>query len=661
MKKKLFTLLSLLMLFVCGVSAQIYKSFEETTVFYTDTTNCKQGFADKWMHDGTNAGTFSHKAQQSMTIDPVTDGDMNTKLNSLTIKQANGVKALVVYVKGITEVKAYTKNTNGSETRKLSMDITADGGTTTVTNPNAPSTCVISTSGALDATKEYKITFYASGDLCLYALKFIVPSGPSSDATIKSLTVNDETLTATDGVYSIELPNSYTEATVPVVITPNSDKAVVTVSTDINVNIIAGAYQASVAVPSNVTITVTPETGEGDAVTYTLNVTKAATASSDNSLASVTLDGEALTADTDGNYTKDIPFAYAGELLVAATATDAAAEVNITNNTPTIVAGAFAVVTIKVTAENKGEKEYTVTINRIAASTACELTAFSINGFAGTIDGRNVTLKVVEGYDFSHTPVMSVSSLATAAWDKDTQKVTVTAESGAVAEYTVSVATEYIQPYTVESDYELSFAAETYTNLVEWIYGAPYNQGLAALETSGVGGYELKKENDPVNIAAGTNILNIYLSKCATLTLKVGATGGRNLVAKIGNTECGKLAIDSSNKNKVLDLACTVNSADPVVVSVAATGATGGTRIYGMSVTSYQGGSSIDSEVSEDAMVIYAIDGMLHISAAKAQVTNVYGIDGRLVKVAELVEGDNAIDGLAKGMYLVNNQKVVIK
>ena len=60
-------------------------------------------------------------------------------------------------------------------------------------------------------------------------------------------------------------------------------------------------------------------------------------------------------------------------------------------------------------------------------------------------------------------------------------------------------------------------------------------------------------------------------------------------------------------------------------------------------------------------MTVYSVDGIVYVSVAKAQVANIYGIDGRLVKVVELNEGDNTISGLSNGIYLINNKKVVIK
>lgn len=58
---------------------------------------------------------------------------------------------------------------------------------------------------------------------------------------------------------------------------------------------------------------------------------------------------------------------------------------------------------------------------------------------------------------------------------------------------------------------------------------------------------------------------------------------------------------------------------------------------------------------------VMAVDGALQIMTDKAQPIHVYGIDGRRVSSVMATEGTTTVNGLAKGVYVVNNQKVVIK
>ena len=55
------------------------------------------------------------------------------------------------------------------------------------------------------------------------------------------------------------------------------------------------------------------------------------------------------------------------------------------------------------------------------------------------------------------------------------------------------------------------------------------------------------------------------------------------------------------------------------------------------------------------------MNGALIINTDKAQTVQLYSIEGRMVTAVELTEGENIINGLAKGIYLMKNQKVIIK
>lgn len=63
---------------------------------------------------------------------------------------------------------------------------------------------------------------------------------------------------------------------------------------------------------------------------------------------------------------------------------------------------------------------------------------------------------------------------------------------------------------------------------------------------------------------------------------------------------------------------------------------------------------------SEKNFRYYSENGTLHIISNKAQSIIIYGIDGRLVQKMELVEGEN-LTNLPKGIYIVNNQKIIVK
>ena len=75
------------------------------------------------------------------------------------------------------------------------------------------------------------------------------------------------------------------------------------------------------------------------------------------------------------------------------------------------------------------------------------------------------------------------------------------------------------------------------------------------------------------------------------------------------------------------------------------------------------GGSTtgINDAIAENDLRIYANNGSIEIVSGKAQQVNIFGIDGRLVRTIYLTEGTNTVPGIGQGIYLINNQKVLVK
>jgi hypothetical protein len=75
------------------------------------------------------------------------------------------------------------------------------------------------------------------------------------------------------------------------------------------------------------------------------------------------------------------------------------------------------------------------------------------------------------------------------------------------------------------------------------------------------------------------------------------------------------------------------------------------------------GATKLNSPASPDdngLLRYYSENGVLYIFSSKTQNLNIYGIDGRLCKKAELSAGENSI-ALPRGVYIVDKQKVVLK
>jgi predicted phage tail protein len=60
-------------------------------------------------------------------------------------------------------------------------------------------------------------------------------------------------------------------------------------------------------------------------------------------------------------------------------------------------------------------------------------------------------------------------------------------------------------------------------------------------------------------------------------------------------------------------------------------------------------------------MTISFEDNILVVHSQITQPFNLFAIDGRLVRSVNLIAGRNEINGLAKGLYIINKQKIILK
>ncbi|MFT3751558.1 MAG: hypothetical protein QM800_01300 [Paludibacter sp.] len=66
-------------------------------------------------------------------------------------------------------------------------------------------------------------------------------------------------------------------------------------------------------------------------------------------------------------------------------------------------------------------------------------------------------------------------------------------------------------------------------------------------------------------------------------------------------------------------------------------------------------------DVVKNKLVFTVSNGSLIINAEKAQTLNIYAVSGQLVRSVNAVAGDNEVKNLSKGLYLINNNKIIIK
>ena len=200
-----------------------------------------------------------------------------------------------------------------------------------------------------------------------------IMGSPSTDASLSSVTVNDSTLTATNGSYSIEVANDVMMATI--VATPTDGGAEVAYSGTDDADTVMAGHQVALSVGDNET-TVTVTAAAGNTESYTVTVTRGS--SMDATLSALSLsDGTldpAFASDVDA-YTASVGNEVA-TVTVTATANDADATVEImpadaddaTDGHQVNLAVGETPITATVTASDGSATEaYTVTVTRAAA------------------------------------------------------------------------------------------------------------------------------------------------------------------------------------------------------------------------------------------------------------------------------------------------------
>ena len=175
--KKFFTLIAAVAL-AASVNAQTFKSFEKTTVFITNQENIKAGIAEGWIAEGSGQSATT----KAGSINPETGEEESYKQPGIILKKDNDLKALTVYVKGLTGLTAYGATTSSGETRDLYVVATPKDGSAAVevSASTEPSVTAVA-SLVLDAAKEYTVVLTgvkegdkeSGSDVALHGIKFV--------------------------------------------------------------------------------------------------------------------------------------------------------------------------------------------------------------------------------------------------------------------------------------------------------------------------------------------------------------------------------------------------------------------------------------------------------------------------------------------------------
>ena len=202
------------------------------------------------------------------------------------------------------------------------------------------------------------------------------PCEESDNADLAELTINGEAVEAVENVYSYTVAATVDLAQVAVAFSIAHPLASADKESPFNITVPEGGAAANTA-----TITVTAE--NGDQVTYTVSVTKAAAASTDATLKSLKIDGVDVVdfAADKLTYGKEYEYDYALVPVISAEANDAQATVEI-DQTEAVP----GVATITVTAEDEETKQV-YTVNLAKEAVAPIIRATSTGNTTATVSG----------------------------------------------------------------------------------------------------------------------------------------------------------------------------------------------------------------------------------------------------------------------------------
>ena len=311
----------------------------------------------------------------------------------------------------------------------------------------------------------------------------------SSNANIKSLAINGETIEAVEGVYSYTVGSSVDLAAVEVVYTLAHPKATAAPASGFTINVPAAGADANTQV-----ITVTAQ--DGTQATYTVSVSKSAEASHDATLSALAVSGYTLSPAFDAavleyTITKAYGAANPDATAVSATATDANAQVPV-------IAINGDIFTITVTAEDgTTELEYTITIIEAAAKKALLSATFS-NGVHGFILNNNI--------DVPYLATEAEPALVSAAfWNADGEpnyelvngNLVVTGIDGQTDTYTIT----YVPLTPMEANYE-EIAFDGVPSYAYSVYGWDESKGLKfSKDVEEVSNHRISEGKDRIYLA----------------------------------------------------------------------------------------------------------------------------------------------------------------
>ena len=529
MKKiSLFSFLAAALLCVGQNAMAAYTPTQETdTIMLTKTNitacNYLTVSADKWVTSKNYGDSFG-----------VTSADyfnMSSTDRTITV-QLSGVESFEVYV--------FSSNANRNYTIQV-------GTATAQSITHGGSKLEGSGSIATNTTDEISIKIAGAGE-SVYPVAIVVKKAATKDdATLKAIKVDGTDLEGFDAAtteYNVELP--YGTTTAPVVsATATSDKANVAIT------------QATSAT-GTATILVTAEDGT-TTKTYTINFSVSASVSTDATLKSLSIDGNAVAGFRADSLNYKYEIAYTAAIpVISAEVNDIAATMEITQVTETP-----GTATVVVTAQDGTTKiTYTIDISRAAAIKHLTVVPFS-NSAKGAIDesALTVTVPYLAGTDEPTVDVAGITTSgdgASAALSEDGKTITLTGADGVSTEYTI-----VLQPLAANS--ELGTDLIIFDGTETYIFGV-YGFEAEGTDSKGKPTYKgwkfAKNQDDEGNMRNASGKTRIYMAlppaKSVDLTSGTGGVRGveiyvngeKSTITKTAeNGKAITLALDESQNN----------------------------------------------------------------------------------------------------------------
>lgn len=414
----------------------------------------------------------------------------------------------------------------------------------------------------------------------------LVELATQDDATLKAIKIGDAELKGFDAAtteYNVELP--YGTTTAPEVsATATSDKANV-------------AITPATSATGTATITVTAEDGT-TTKTYTIHFTVSTSVSTDATLKSLSIDGNAVAGFRADSLDYKYEIAYTAALpVISAEVNDAAATMVITQ-----AEAAPGTATVVVTAQDgTTTTTYTVAISRAAAIKHLTAVPFS-NGAKGAIDESALTVTVpylagTEEPTIDATGITVSGDGASAALIEDGKTITLTGADGTSAEYTIVLQPLAAQEFGTE---EITFdGQETY------IYGA---YGWDASK-----GWKFSKNVDEEgNMRNAKGNTRIYMALSPAESVNLISSPNVSSARKINVYVNGVLFEKETPKNGgVITLTLTTEANNFIIIESNQTGGDGG--FTAMQLTNPKTPTSFEqAEVSAKAVKVVR-DGQLYI------------------------------------------------